>query len=87
MSNAMYDRGFGTGHMLDMRPTQADINGEIHNVLQRVTQVTQLIGSTEPAPMTMCGLRLDDVGEPYQSGITTCDRCGILAAYKVLSVP
>lgn len=84
MSLAMYERGFGTGQVLDMRATQADIDGEIHNVLQRATVAGSVIGSTEPAPVTMCGIRLDEVGEPYQSGPTTCDRCGLLAAWRVV---
>jgi hypothetical protein len=86
MSDTMYDRGFGTGHMMDLRPTQADIDGQVHNVLQRVTAAGSLIGATEPAPLTMCGVRLDKVGVPYDSGPTTCDSCAILAAYRVLAV-
>jgi hypothetical protein len=87
MSETMYDRGFGTGHMLDLRPTQVQIDSEIHNVLQEVTMAGTLVGATEPSPMTMCGLRLDNQGDTFDGGPTTCNRCGILAAWKVVADP
>ena len=86
-TETMYDRGFGTGHALDLRPTQVTINDDIHNVLQQVTVAGSLIGATEPTPMTMCGLRLDSVGTPYDKGPTTCNQCGILAAWGVVATP
>lgn len=85
MSVLMYDRGFGTGHALDLRPIQVDLDGDIHNVLQQVTAAGALVGATEPVPVTMCGLRLDTTGQPYEGGPTTCDRCGYLAAWKVVA--
>lgn len=85
VSTFMYDRGFGTGHALDLRAIQVDLDGEIHNVLQRITAAGSLIGATEPAPVTMCGLRLDNVGDPYDGGPTTCGNCGYLAAWKVVA--
>lgn len=83
----MYERGFGTGHPMDVRPTQVEVDsGEVHNILRRVTDMGMIVGVVEPIPMTMCGLKLDNEGVPYNSGITTCTRCAILAAHKVVSV-
>lgn len=89
----MYDRGFGTGHPMDLRPTQvkvvSSINAEgyeIHNVLQRLTKAGQIVGALEPIPFTMCGLNLARAGTPYNEGRTTCSRCATLAAYKIVAI-
>lgn len=82
---SMYDRGFGTGHWGDLRPTQVQLDDEVHNVLLELTNVTAILGAFEPVPMTMCGIRLDDDGEPYNRGVTTCERCAILSAWRVVS--
>lgn len=83
----MYDRGFGTGHPMDLRPTQIKTNsGEVHNILRRVTDLGMIVGALEPTPVTMCGLMIHDEGEPYNGGVTTCTQCGNLAAYRVVSV-
>lgn len=92
-SEEMYDRGFGTGHPMDLRPTQAKVDYgpdedgfQVHNILRRLTKAGEIIGALEPIPMTMCGLRLDSEGEPYNEGRTTCSRCAMLAAYKIVAI-
>lgn len=92
----MYERGFGTGHPMDLRPTQVKIEYgrdwpaedgfQVHNILHRLTKTGEIIGVVEPVPLTMCGLRLDKEGEPYNEGRTTCSRCAMLAAYKIVAV-
>lgn len=89
----MYSRGFGTGHPMDLRPTQVRVDHsqdeggfQVHNILHRLTKTGEIIGALEPAPLTMCGLRLDHEGEPYNEGRTTCSRCAMLAAYKIVGI-
>lgn len=92
----MYERGFGTGHPMDLRPTQVKvgvgstgagaIGAQIHNILHRLTKTGEIIGVVEPVPLTMCGLSLDKEGDPYNEGRTTCSRCAMLAAYKIVAV-
>lgn len=99
----MYEAGFGTGHGLDLRPTQVAIEKddprdepEIHNILRQVTRMGLVAGAFEPIPMTMCGIRLEDFknppygirrdASPYNSGVTTCSQCAILAAWQIVSV-
>jgi hypothetical protein len=79
MNETMSERGFGTGHIMDLKPTQAQIGDEIHNVLM---SPSVLAGAGIPQPMTMCGLGLFDRGDPV-NGRTTCDQCGNLAAWDV----
>lgn len=79
----MTERQFGTRHIMDLRSTQVEIDDAVHNVLGAPSI---LEGAEEPQPLTMCGLRIGDDDVPATPQVTTCERCALLAAYRVMSL-